>query len=225
MDSAYDPSDVIAIQYHLHSAAPDPLANPDAIARYAIDCKAHAPVALFNGRRKAEGWVEADHAIRKYHQYQGAIGEARKGDKGAEIDLKAKRDGDVVTITATARALGEPAGPLRLRFALVEDEVLYEAADGWKRHRNLVRATPGGVDGVAMDGGAGRFEGVVNIDDLRRSLHEYLADYPRSIAFADAFRGVLPLIQMNRMSVVAYVRDAEGNVLDAVRVAVPERAE
>lgn len=221
--SAYEPSEVIAIEYHTHSAAPDPLANPYAIDRHRIDQGRRAPFTLFNGRKMATDFVDQKYPRRKLNQYVGAIGSFLKGSKRAAIDLNVMRDGDALTISATSEAIGKSNGPLRLRFALIEDDVIYPSAEGREHHRHVVRATPGGADGVAMEGGKGRFEWVIKLDELRKSLNDYVADYPRSIQFTDGFRGGPPAIALKGLSVVAYVRDGEGEVLHAVMVNVPER--
>ena len=57
----------------------------------------------------------------------------------------------------------------------------------------------------------------MDLSELRQGLNDYVENYPRE------FRGVLPPINLEELSVVAFVQDdSDKSVLQAVTVKVPE---
>lgn len=104
-------AELIAIQYHLHIPAPDPLANPDAEARAEYYGARGTPSTYFNGRPLAGGGVPPPGQDRKkYNQYRRVVESLLRGPKGASIALKAMREGDEVRIQATAEVPQAAAG-------------------------------------------------------------------------------------------------------------------
>ena len=62
---------------------------------------------------------------------------------------------------------------------------------------------PGGAEGKALEGGKVDQEVTVNLDDLRMRTESYLSDYAKNRAFP----GVMPSLDMKKLSVVAFVQD------------------
>jgi len=223
--SAYKPTELIALQYHLHIPGPDPLANADSVARQESYGVRSAPSTFFNGEAIARGGGSMGEARRKYNLYRNVIDDRLRGKKKAMIDLDATRAGDEVRIEAAAEVLGgrrpdDPATAPRLRLALVEDAVGYGGGNGQVLHRQVVRAMPGGADGKALAGGRGRVAEVVRVGELRNALGQYLGGYPARPGSRGPFPRPLPTIDLQSLHVVAFVQADGGEVLHAVTVPV-----
>ena len=103
LSTAYKPTDLITLQYHLHIPGPDPLTGPDSIARQAYYGVRSTPSTYFNGQALAGSGGPVADARRKFNQYRYVIDELRKGKKEATIELAARLSGDEIHITASAR--------------------------------------------------------------------------------------------------------------------------
>ncbi|MBX6313018.1 MAG: DUF1223 domain-containing protein [Isosphaeraceae bacterium] len=215
---SYKPTELVALQYHLHIPGPDPLTNEDTIARqnyYKAEITG-TPTTLFNGKPQAAGGGPMSVAEGKYQQYRKIIDQALEDQKQATIDLNASRTGDEVRIKASAEAKGKEGDTLRLRLALVEEAVRYVGGNGLRFHHHVVRSMPGGPEGKALQGGKVTVEETVKLSDVRKALEQYLSDFEKD---RGGFPNPLPPIQLNDLSVVAFVQDdADKSILHAVSV-------
>jgi hypothetical protein len=221
---AYKTSDMIALQYHLHIPGPDPLTSPDSVSRRDYYAVRSTPSTFFNGRALAGSGGPVEHSRRKFNQYRHVIDQLRKEKRIATINLGARRTGDEIHITASAK-IGESAGtpPLtpRLRLALVEESVAYKGRNGLPTHHHVVRAMPGGAEGRNLAGGDVVVEETVRISELRRTQKEYLKNYPASPGSRGPFPGAPPPLDLKKLNVVAFIQDdSDHSVLDAVAVPV-----
>ena len=216
------PTELIALQYHLHIPGPDPLTNPATLARqqyYGAEVRG-TPSTFFNGQSQAGGGGPMGNAENKFNEYRRIITSQLDESKGATIDLQARRLGDEVRITAAAEAKGKAAKPV-LRLALVEEQVKYVGGNNLRFHHHVVRALPGGPDGKPLKNGRVQVEQTVDLGELRRSLQKYLDDH-------GSFPNPLPPIELKGLSVVAFVQDDDDHkVLHAVSVPLdePKKAE
>jgi hypothetical protein len=140
------------------------------------------------------------------------------------IELAARRMRDEVHITVSA-SVGGRAGTaprnLRLRLALVEESVAYTGRNGLTAHHHVVRAMPGGGNGRALEGGKIRIEETIKLGKVRSTQEAYLKEYPHSPESRGSFTGPLPPVELNKLSVVAFIQDdADRSVLDAMIVPV-----
>jgi hypothetical protein len=230
LGTSYAPSQLVRLQYHLHIPRPDPLTNPDTTARadYYPDLGG-TPGTYFDGQGLASGGGPLAGSKGKYDEYRGIVDERLAKPADASIELKADRRGDTVTIRASAQAKGERkakdaarvgGSKLRLRLALVEDEVRYVGGNSLRFHHHVVRALPGGVDGAKFSDGGARVETTVNLAELRKSLEKSLSDFARETA---KFPRALPPIPLEKLSVVAFVQDeGDKDVLNAAIVRIEE---
>jgi hypothetical protein len=231
---------VISLQYHLHIPGPDPLTNADSVERskYYGDDLTGTPTTIFNGKALAGGGGPMGRAKTKYDEYRELIDTMLEARKKADIDLKAERKGDVVTINATAKvadaAKGDDAAKpkdenhekspsLKLRFVLVEESIRYVGGNRLRFHHHVVRALPGGAEGKELKDGEGKAEATVNLAELRQGLETYLSDYAKDKA---PFPNPLPPIKFENLSVVAFVQDdSDHSVLHAVVVPLGDHQE
>ena len=223
LTSAYKPTELIAIQYHLNLPSPDPMASPDSVARgksYGVD---RTPYTLLDGKRLPRS-SPIDEAARKFNQYRRLIDEAMKGKRRAAIALRVDRDGDTLQLSASAEIAdgAKRAERARLRLVLTEDDVPYVSKVGLSHYQRVVRAMPGGVAGVACRDRHARLDAVVKLGRLRDNLQRDLRDGPREPGPRGEFRGGVPPILLKRLSLIAFVQDDEGSVIHAVIVPVPE---
>jgi hypothetical protein len=228
----YRSTEFIGLQHHLHIPGPDPLTNPDTVARqgyYGQEVRG-TPSTFFNGKPAGGGGGGMDDAKGKYDEFRGAIEPALSSGKQAEIRVTAARAGDELKIEATARAVDpdakKAAGEARpkLRLVLVEESVRYPGGNKLRFHHNVVRAFPGGVEGKALEKGEANVETTVKLSDLRKAQDEYNAQYPSSTG-GRAFPYPLPPMALDELAVVALIQDdADHGVWHAVQVPVKVKA-
>jgi hypothetical protein len=223
---SYEPDTLVALQYHLHIPGPDPLTNPDTEARSEYYQVGGTPSTYFNGLEAAGGGGGMGAAQGKYEQYRSVIDPALEDVAQADINLKVARTGDKLTISAKARrkAAGkntdqDDTSNLRLRLVLTEETVRYVGGNGIRFHHHVVRAFPGGVDGQPFSDNRASAELTIDLNDVRKSLEEYLDQAAQQNPFPKA----LPKIELAKLAVVALVQDdADHAILHAVSVPVPE---
>lgn len=218
LNQTYEPTELITLQYHLHIPGPDPMTNPDTIERqnYYGDSLRATPATYFNGQPQAGGGGSMAGAKAKYDEFRQIIDEALAGKKQATIDLKVDRAGDKLTINATAKALGkdDAGSKLKLRLALIEEQVRYVGGNHLRFHHHVVRALPGGAEGKALTDGQVKVEQVVDLAEVRKKQDEYVTDFGKT---SGGFASDPPAIGDQGLKVVAFVQDDQDKgVLHAV---------
>ncbi|HXG09121.1 MAG TPA: hypothetical protein VNK04_04970 [Gemmataceae bacterium] len=219
LGKTYAPADVVLLQYHVHIPGPDPLTNPATLARlrYYGDDVEGTPTTLFNGKPSAEGGGSYDDAPAKYRQYRGIIEPLLEQPAAVKLKAGAVQKGNQIDITAEVSDLERPAETVRLRLALVEEQVNYAGGNGIKVHHHVVRAFPGGVEGLVIKEKNIRHTASVDLEELRKELRKYLDDAAKEHGFPNAER---PL-DLKNLRVVAFIQnDQTKEVLQAVQVEV-----
>lgn len=223
VEKTYKPSDVVLLQYHLHIPGPDPLTNEDALARskYYDEEIEGTPTILFNGKLKqmTSGGGSVEGAQSKYQDYRKAIDSLLETTSPIKLKATAVRKGDKIEIVAEANDVAMPSDKLRLRLALVEEQVRYLAGNGLRFHHNVVRALPGGAAGIALNKKSVKEELTVELPKVRETLTKYLAEFGKGQQFPSDSR---PL-DLKNLSIVAFVQNDENKeVLQAVHVKIGE---
>src|SRR5262249_7398552 len=132
------------------------------------------PTLFMNGRPVSDIGGDRDMAKERYTRLLGGLAEELQTEEGATLSVTAARHGERVEITAEAAGVPRRAA---LRLLLVEDVVRYPGSNGQRLHHHVVRACPGGADGVkAADGGA-RQHVTIDVAELRKSLRAELAEH------------------------------------------------
>jgi thiol-disulfide isomerase/thioredoxin len=213
----YKPSEVVLLQYHVHIPGPDPLTNRDTEARAKFYEAMGTPNAYFSGQPGAEGGGALGDSLGKYKEYRGVVDALLARAPKAKLQAAAVRKGDKIDITAEVADLNEVGETTRLRFALVEDWVRYNAPNGMRYHEKVVRALPGGPDGFALKNKTGKQTVAVDLAELRAALNKYLNDFAKDNEFPDE----RPALDFKRLHVVAFVQnDRTKEVLQAIQVEV-----
>ncbi len=217
LEKTFKPSEVVLLQYHLHIPGPDALTNPASEARkeyYGPEVNG-TPSTFFNGKPEAGGGGFREHAENKYKEYLKVVKPLLEKPAGAKIEAEAVRKGDQIVITASASDVEKGATKARLRLALVDEWVRYAGSNGLTYHSRVVRAMPGGADGVAVEKGQAKQKVTVDLGELRKQLGDYLDKTGR--AFRDGQR---PL-RFRDLRLVAFVQNDENQeVLHAIEVPV-----
>jgi hypothetical protein len=225
--NAYQPSEFIGLQYHLHVPGFDALTNKDTEARrnYYAEEIGGTPAVMLNGHPLPPGGGLMHEAEDKFKEYRGLIDRQLDSAKGASINLKATRSGDKVKISAEATVPASAKGKdgeeakarPRLRLVLTERAVRYIGNNKLRIHHHVVRGFPGGVEGKELSAGETRLQLELSLADVRRGIEDYLS----SILKAAPFLPPTPPIAMEDLSVVAFVQDdATRSILHAVSVPV-----
>ncbi|MBX9581174.1 MAG: hypothetical protein K2X87_12765 [Gemmataceae bacterium] len=227
---AYSPADVVLLQYHLHIPGPDPLTNPAAVARWGYYQKLFpydpaagtgvigTPTTVFNGKQEARengGGGSMEAAAGKFGQYRAALNRLLEQASPVKVSGTATRSGDKLEIAA--EVTGAPAGA-RLRLVVVEETVKYVGSNKVRFHHQVVRAMPGGADGVEVKEGAFRHTAAVDLGEVRKGLVKYLDEYA---ATERPFPKPDRPLALDKLGVVALVQDdATGEILQAARIGV-----
>jgi hypothetical protein len=214
----YKPADVVLLQYHLHIPGPDPMTNKDSEKRSEFYTIEGTPTLFVNGKEgPAMGGGKAQ-AEDRYKTARKQIDAALETNAGAKLKLTADRKGDKIDLQAEYGDLARPGENVRLRFVVVEELVRYPGGNGQRLHHHVVRALPGGVEGVALKEKAGKHAQTVSVAELEKELSGYLDDFTKknNFAFDDQ-----PL-ELKHLKAVALIQDnGTKEILQAVQVDLP----
>jgi hypothetical protein len=217
----YAPADVVLLQYHMHIPGPDPLTNPDTIARWDYYTgkfpgeMGGVPSSLFNGKPRSGGGGPMANGERKYDEYRGILDELLEKSADLKLAGSASLAGDKVTATVEVTGMKEPKDKVKLRLVLVEESIRYVGGNGIRFHHQVVRSLFGQPDGVAVkDLKDGKHTAAVGLEELRTKLKTYLTEFNKEREFPNPDR---PLA-LKGLKVVALVQDDEtGEILQAAQ--------
>lgn len=224
---AYKPADVILLQYHMHIPGPDPLTNPAAVARWdyyteffpydpekpQVPSVAGTPSTLFNGKVAAGGGGPMTNAENKFKEYNKALDPLLKKTTEIKLTGTATRDTDKISLAVEVKGV-EPKEFLKLRFVLVEDTIKYVGGNRIRFHHQVVRAMPGGADGVAVKDG--KITQTADVAAIRKDLVAYLDEYAaKERPFP--YPKIRPLDLQNLKAVALIQDDKTAEILQAVQ--------
>jgi hypothetical protein len=220
LQKAYKPRELVLLQYHLHIPGPDPLTNADSVARSEYYKVGSTPTSLFNGSPKAEGGGGMANAKNKFQEYCGVIDPLLEMPAKCKVTASAKRKGDTIVIDTEVSGLKDPGSDVKLRLALVEESIRYVGGNKLRFHHQVVRAMPGGPDGVAIPDKTFKNRTEFDLAKLRKTLTSYLDDYAKN---EQAFPRPDRPMDLHGLRLIAFVQDdATREILQAVQVDVTE---
>ena len=230
----YPADAVIAIAYHANIPEPDPMVVSGGNARRTSYGVSGVPTIEVDGADRIGGGSR-DVAPRTYNEYLGMIDHDLVEAPRATVAVHATRDGDKITVTASAANVSADAKDARLQVVLVERELHFTGENGIRVHPMVVR----GVAGEHGDGFAVKASGETSADytfdlaaikaDVTKTLTDELAKRRSTPAGAAADREyraeghAMTAIDPDNLFVVAFVQDGAKHVLQAARVDVTGR--
>src|SRR5262249_2147613 len=109
----------------------------------------------------------------------------------------------------------EPGEAKRLRFVLIEEQIRYVGSNKMRFHHHVVRAMPGGVDGIVLKEPKAQQSVSVDLDELRQRLVKYIDDFATKRPFPYPERQ----LDFKNLKAVAFVQDdATGEILQAAQI-------
>jgi hypothetical protein len=212
---AYASGDVVLLQYHLHIPRPDPLTNGDGEQRAAFYGVRGTPTVFINGKPGPQVGGFREHSKDRYDTLLKELGDHLEKKPDARIELSAVQTGDELAITTAVTGVMRKEGLVHLRYVLIEEVVRYPGSNGQRLHHHVVRAMPGGADGMAIKDGKFSHTAKVTLSELRKSLNAYLDSPAAKRKFMDDER---PL-DLKNLKIVALVQeDASKEILQAAQV-------
>jgi hypothetical protein len=216
LQKAYKPTELVLIQYHLHIPGPDPLTNSDTVARAKFYGANSTPSTFFNGKSQAGGGGGMANAENKFKQYADVIDPLLEKTTDVKLAGKATRRGDKIDIAV--EVTGGDGDDMRLRLLVVEENIKYVGGNALRFHHQVVRAMPGGADGVAVKDKTFKHTAAVDLADVRNDLTKYLDDYA---ANTRPFPKPERPMDMKALRVIALVQnDKTKEIAQAVQIEV-----
>jgi len=197
-------SHVYVLRYHQHIPSSDPLVCADGESRFDYYNGRGTPTILVNGKQvEGSGSIIVAKAV--YLELAKRIKPILTEKTDLGIELSAQVNGTTIQLDAIATGQETFPDSMRLRFALAEDETVLLAINGILIHDTVVRAMPGGANGIAPQNGSLEYHAKVDLIEVRKKLIDYLSQFEtgRGLNFA-----VKP-VELRNLHIVAMLQDDE----------------
>ena len=172
----YTRQDFIALNYHVHIPAPDPMVNPATLKRQEFYGVRSSPSYFFDGDSDGGGG-SAENAKSIFESKVDPAIEKHLAEKpGVRIRLQASSTGPTVKVKAAVSKVTSTSDKLRLQIALAEEMVTYSGENGERFHPMVVRS-------LALDAKSG--QGFA-LEPGRGGSFEYTFDVAKAVADAKA---------------------------------------
>jgi tetratricopeptide (TPR) repeat protein len=136
----YPRTDFVFVAYHQHIPRPDPMANPDTIARWKGFDGSGVPTFMIDGIVAGNGGGPRYMARPIEKQLVRQIDAQLETEPLAGLGLSARLDGSSLTASARIESLAVPPGDLVLTLVLVEKELTYSGENSCRFHPMVARA-------------------------------------------------------------------------------------
>ncbi|HLI76230.1 MAG TPA: hypothetical protein VKV02_04730 [Acidobacteriaceae bacterium] len=218
--ASYAPQDLALIEFDEHIPRPDPLANPDSVARAAFYGVEQAPQAFLDGqevqvlgssRQDVENIVvsladviEDQAALPSSLTLQLATSWSGTGVVTVQriLDRRPAPNGlPETSLRALARAM--------VFTALVEDNVRYSGENGIRFHRMVVRSLQSAPAANLFGAASQAQQTTFDIPSVRKTNDAYLAEYETTNDRFGAFQFASPAppLEKSHLAVVVWVQD------------------
>jgi hypothetical protein len=206
----YSSQELAVLIYHLHVPYPDPMTNPSGITRAAFYGIIGTPRAVIDAEIYDEGGGPRDRAWDVYQHLEPMIEKRLEAPAQARLTLNAWPEGLAVKVRATVDQVKTESQALRLRIALVEDELQYSGENRVRIHPMVVRSLAGpAANGFAIDPTkAAVITYTFNLAKISAEIKTYLDNYEVNgkhgrIKFSEK----KDAIDGKNLTVVAFVQD------------------
>ncbi|MEQ1896052.1 MAG: hypothetical protein ABL971_01535 [Vicinamibacterales bacterium] len=217
----YTPGQLVVLMHHVHIPRPDPMSNPDTVARSDLYAIPGAPTFIVDGTHRDTGGGPRENANRPYTRVSTLIDAALAEPAGASLAVDAALTGRTVAVRVRP-ALTASAGKPVVRVALVERELRYSGENGIRFHPMVVRAL---VDRPIT--GDGTVSAEFDVDTVAAGLASYLDGFERRNDRFGPVRFVekLAAIDAANLGVVVFLQDDDSKrVLQSAYVDLAVRA-
>lgn len=228
LQKSYKPTELVLVQYHMHIPGSDPMTNSDTMARWDYYRKHFpegirgVPSSLFNGKPATGGGGAMAASENKFQQYANVINPLLEKTSAVKLAGKAARTGDAITIAV--EVVNGDGDDMKLRLLVVEEVVKYAGSNGIRFHHQVVRAMPGGAEGIAIKDKAFKRSVTVDLADVRTGLTKYLNDYVAENPNRPFARPDRPM-EMKAVRIIALVQnDKTGEVAQVMQIEVEGQA-
>ena len=212
---SYKPGELVLIQYHLHIPGPDPLTNTEAIARAKFYGVNSTPTAMLNGGKSPALGGGMANAEARFKTLINVIDPMLEKSADVKLAGKASRTGDKIDIGV--EVTGGDGDDMKLRLLVVEEDVKYVGGNGLRFHHQVVRAMPGGADGVAVKDKTFKHTASVDLVEVRKDLTKYLDEFAANRPFPKPERPM----EMKALRVIALVQnDKTKEIVQAIQLDV-----
>ncbi len=224
LQKSYKPSEVVFLEYHLNIPRPDPLTNKDTEDREKYYGKAieGTPTMFVNGKvGPPPGGRGEDDAQGKYDEYSALIQPLLEKPAKAQLKAATKVADGKTNLKVDVSDLAETGEDVRLRLAIVEEQVAYKGGNRVPLHHQVVRGFvgEGGANGTSLKEKTGRQVTAIDLEAVRKSLKEYMKS---SVDSTGPYFGKEPPVDLKNLRLVAFVQNDEtGEILQALQVDLP----
>lgn len=219
----YSDKNVALLMYHLHRPLPDPMVNSAALSRSAFYGIDRTPSFIIDGEKDTKGGALREKARLVYDRIAPVIEKRLETTAEAEIKLRAALEGAYVKVSAAVDKIKSGSKSLRLRIALVEDELRYSGENLVRIHPMVVRSLAGFKGSFTLNSsGRTSFEWTFDLKKISSELKSYLDDYEVNGDYGPiTFKEKKDKIDSKHLSVVAFVQDETNKkVLQSVSIKV-----
>ena len=223
LEGAYTPKDLVLLQYHQHVPAPDPLTNPDTLARQKYYAKLFpndmggVPSSVIGGKPVGPAGGPREAAEKVFDTYRKRVDSLLEERTDVTAGGTATLAGGTLTVAAAVG--GKGADGATVRVVLAEEEVRYADGSGIRFHHQVVRSLFGKPDGWRVkDLKDGKATAEVKLDEVRKGLGDYLDGFVKD---GGKFGNPDRPLKLERLKVVVLVQDDDtGEILQAVQLDV-----
>jgi thiol-disulfide isomerase/thioredoxin len=177
----YSRKDLALIVYHEHRPHPDPMTNPSGIRRYDYYDAKGVPTMVIDGVGIVGGASrESAQEVRDlYNKINTAVDKDLDSPAEAIIEANASREGNVVTVHATADQIKGSTSDVHMQIALVELRQRFSGENGIRFHPMVVRGLANlDSDGFAVKSGEPtKVDYSFDVDKMSSDLKSYIENY------------------------------------------------
>ena len=214
----YSRKDFAVVMYHMHIPRPDPMTNPDTIARAKTYSVTGVPSFVIDGK-KTVGGGSRDMAPGVFERFQKDLEKDLDTAPEASVKVDASLNGGTVKVSTAVDRVKSDSKDLKVQVLLVEKEIRHLGENGIRFHPMVVRAMGGEKGaGYALKADGGTFDTTFDLDAVSKALKAHLDEYESSHK-GFTFSAKRDQIDRADLAVVVFVQDDKSKkVLQAAYV-------